>query len=31
MPGSFQPVYNASKSFVQSLAQALAEEVETPA
>ncbi|WP_330439776.1 SDR family NAD(P)-dependent oxidoreductase [Streptomyces griseoaurantiacus] len=27
MPGSFQPVYNASKSFVQSLAQALAEEV----
>ncbi|TWD18022.1 short-subunit dehydrogenase [Streptomyces sp. T12] len=27
MPGSFQPVYNASKSFVQSFAQALAEEV----
>ncbi|MFI0240238.1 SDR family NAD(P)-dependent oxidoreductase [Streptomyces sp. NPDC016845] len=26
-PGSFQPVYNASKSFVQSFAQALAEEV----
>ncbi|MFJ6386990.1 SDR family NAD(P)-dependent oxidoreductase [Streptomyces sp. NPDC091972] len=28
MPGPFQPVYNASKSFVQSFAQALAEEVE---
>lgn len=27
MPGSFQPVYNASKSFVQSFAEALAEEV----
>ncbi|CAL9396871.1 hypothetical protein SUDANB70_01379 [Streptomyces sp. enrichment culture] len=27
MPGSFQPVYNASKAFVQSFAQALAEEV----
>ncbi|MFH9010796.1 SDR family NAD(P)-dependent oxidoreductase [Streptomyces sp. NPDC017943] len=27
MPGAFQPVYNASKSFVQSFAQALAEEV----
>ncbi|MFC9001134.1 SDR family NAD(P)-dependent oxidoreductase [Streptomyces rochei] len=27
MPGSFQPVYNASKSFVLSFAQALAEEV----
>ncbi|MFK4066661.1 SDR family NAD(P)-dependent oxidoreductase [Streptomyces sp. NPDC029674] len=27
MPGSFQPVYNVSKSFVQSFAQALAEEV----
>lgn len=27
MPGSFQPVYNASKSFVQSFAQALTEEV----
>ncbi|MDG9717685.1 SDR family oxidoreductase [Streptomyces sp. DH24] len=27
MPGSFQPVYNASKSFVQSFAQALVEEV----
>lgn len=27
MPGSFQPVYNASKSFVQSFALALAEEV----
>ncbi|MFD5337578.1 SDR family NAD(P)-dependent oxidoreductase [Streptomyces hawaiiensis] len=26
MPGSFQPVYNASKAFVQSFAQALAEE-----
>ncbi|MET7455779.1 SDR family NAD(P)-dependent oxidoreductase [Streptomyces sp. NPDC005574] len=26
-PGSFQPVYNASKSFVQSFAQALQEEV----
>ncbi|CAL9666339.1 SDR family NAD(P)-dependent oxidoreductase [Streptomyces sp. enrichment culture] len=28
MPGSFQSVYNASKSFVQSFAQALQEEVE---
>ncbi|MEU9554030.1 SDR family NAD(P)-dependent oxidoreductase [Streptomyces fumanus] len=27
MPGPFQPVYNASKSFVQSFAQGLAEEV----
>ncbi|MEV8550771.1 SDR family NAD(P)-dependent oxidoreductase [Streptomyces glaucescens] len=27
MPGAFQPVYNASKAFVQSFAQALAEEV----
>jgi short-subunit dehydrogenase len=27
MPGSFQPVYNASKAFVQSFAEALAEEV----
>jgi short-subunit dehydrogenase len=27
MPGSFQPIYNASKSFVQSFAQALQEEV----
>lgn len=27
MPGSFQSVYNASKSFVQSFAQALQEEV----
>ncbi|MEU6388050.1 SDR family NAD(P)-dependent oxidoreductase [Streptomyces sp. NPDC046939] len=27
LPGPFQPVYNASKSFVQSFAQALAEEV----
>ncbi|MFF9814745.1 SDR family NAD(P)-dependent oxidoreductase [Streptomyces sp. NPDC014006] len=27
MPGSFQPVYNASKSFVQSFAQALQEEL----
>ncbi|MFG3236739.1 SDR family NAD(P)-dependent oxidoreductase [Streptomyces antibioticus] len=27
MPGSFQPVYNVSKAFVQSFAQALAEEV----
>jgi short-subunit dehydrogenase len=27
MPGSFQSVYNASKAFVQSFAQALAEEV----
>ncbi|MFJ8544081.1 SDR family NAD(P)-dependent oxidoreductase [Streptomyces sp. NPDC093586] len=28
MPGAFQPVYNASKAFVQSFAQALQEEVE---
>ncbi|MFH8799261.1 SDR family NAD(P)-dependent oxidoreductase [Streptomyces sp. NPDC017936] len=27
MPGPFQPVYNASKSFVQSFAEALSEEV----
>ncbi|GGM19597.1 oxidoreductase [Streptomyces fumigatiscleroticus] len=27
MPGAFQPVYNASKSFVQSFAQALQEEL----
>ncbi|AQT78067.1 oxidoreductase [Mycolicibacterium litorale] len=27
MPGSFQPVYNASKSFVQSLAEALQDEL----
>ncbi|MFC7844778.1 SDR family NAD(P)-dependent oxidoreductase [Streptomyces sp. NPDC057382] len=27
MPGAFEPVYTASKSFVQSFAQALAEEV----
>ncbi|MFI8193776.1 SDR family NAD(P)-dependent oxidoreductase [Streptomyces sp. NPDC085946] len=27
MPGSFQPVYNASKSFIQSFAQALQEEL----
>jgi short-subunit dehydrogenase len=27
MPGAYQPVYNASKAFVQSFAQALAEEV----
>ncbi|MER6694076.1 SDR family NAD(P)-dependent oxidoreductase [Streptomyces minutiscleroticus] len=27
MPGSFQPVYNASKSFVQSFAEALREEL----
>ncbi len=27
MPGSFQPVYNASKSFIQSLAEAVADEL----
>lgn len=27
MPGSFQPVYNASKSFVQSLVEAIADEM----
>lgn len=27
MPGSFQPVYNASKAFIQSLAEAVADEL----
>src|SRR3712207_7683124 len=27
MPGAFQPVYNASKSFVQSLTEAVQEEL----
>lgn len=27
MPGSYQPVYNASKSFIQSLAEAVADEL----
>src|SRR3954467_12813023 len=27
MPGSFQPIYNASKSFLQSFAEAVAEEL----
>jgi len=31
MPGSFQPVYNASKSFLQSLTEAVQEELKDSA